>query len=54
MDIIERVLHEATVKSRDGRIDQTEFLNHAASTSRYPLFTPMEASTIFHFAELSH
>jgi solute carrier family 25 aspartate/glutamate transporter 12/13 len=50
MDIIERVLHEATAKSKDGRIDQTEFLNYAASTSRYSLFTPMEASIIFHFA----
>ncbi|KAH9044412.1 mitochondrial inner membrane protein [Lactarius pseudohatsudake] len=50
MDMIERVLHEATAKSKDGRIDQTEFLNHAASTSRHSLFTPMEASIIFHFA----
>src|SRR6266850_1136919 len=50
MDIIERVLHEATAKSKDGRIDQTEFLNHAASSSRYSLFTPMETSIIFHFA----
>jgi solute carrier family 25 aspartate/glutamate transporter 12/13 len=50
MDIIERVLREATAKSKDGRIDQTEFLNHAASSSRYSLFTPMEASIIFHFA----
>ena len=50
MDIIERVLREATAKSKDGRIDQTEFLNHAASTSRYSLFTPMEATIIFHFA----
>jgi solute carrier family 25 aspartate/glutamate transporter 12/13 len=50
MDIIERVLHEATARSKDGRIDQTEFLNHAASSSRYSLFTPMEASIIFHLA----
>lgn len=50
MDVIERLLREATAKSKDGRIDQTEFLNHAASTSRYSLFTPMEASIVFHFA----
>lgn len=48
--MIERVLYEAIAKSKDGRIDQTDFLNHAASTSRYSLFTPMEASIIFHFA----
>lgn len=50
MDIIERVLREATAKSKDGRIDQNEFLNYAASSSRYSLFTPMEASIVFHFA----
>jgi solute carrier family 25 aspartate/glutamate transporter 12/13 len=50
MDIIERMLREATAKSKDGRIDQTEFLNHAAASSRYSLFTPMEASIVFHFA----
>src|SRR5712672_3162092 len=50
MDIIERVLREATAKSKDGRIDQSEFLNYAASSSRYSLFTPMETSIVFHFA----
>lgn len=50
MDIIERLLREAIAKSKDGRIDQTEFLNYAASSSRYSLFTPMEATIVFHFA----
>ncbi|KAF8640718.1 hypothetical protein AX17_000370 [Amanita inopinata Kibby_2008] len=50
MDMVERIIREATAKSKDGRIDQSDFLNHAASSSRYSLFTPMEASIIFHFA----
>jgi len=50
MDMVERVLREATDRSKDGRIDQTDFLNHAAASSRYSVFTPMEASIIFHFA----
>ncbi|TFK30949.1 mitochondrial carrier [Coprinopsis marcescibilis] len=50
MDMVERIIREATAKSKDGRIDQTDFLNYAASSSRYSLFTPMEASIIFHFA----
>ncbi|KAI0059505.1 mitochondrial carrier [Artomyces pyxidatus] len=50
MDMVERVLRESTAKSKDGRIDQTDFLNHASSSARYSLFTPMEASIIFHFA----
>ena len=44
------VIREAIRKSKDGRIDQTDFLNHTASTTRYSLFTLMEASIIFHFA----
>ncbi|KZV70963.1 mitochondrial carrier [Peniophora sp. CONT] len=54
MDMVERVLREATEKSKDGRIDQNDFLNHAASSSRYSLFTPMEANIIFHFAGRGH
>ncbi|KAI5997976.1 mitochondrial carrier domain-containing protein [Pisolithus albus] len=50
MDMVERIIREATAKSKDGRIDQSDFLNHAAISSRYSLFTPMEASIIFHFA----
>ncbi|KAJ7631241.1 mitochondrial carrier domain-containing protein [Roridomyces roridus] len=50
MDMVERIIREATAKSKDGRIDQSDFLDHAASRSRYSLFTPMEASIIFHFA----
>ncbi|KAJ6575403.1 mitochondrial carrier domain-containing protein [Mycena capillaripes] len=44
------IIREAVAKSKDGRIDQSDFLDHAASSSRYSLFTPMEASIIFHFA----
>lgn len=50
MDMVERIIREATAKSKDGRIDQSDFLNHASISSRYSLFTPMEASIIFHFA----
>nr|GAT57466.1 mitochondrial inner membrane protein [Mycena chlorophos] len=50
MDMVERIIREATTKSKDGRIDQSDFLDHAASSSRYSLFTPMEASIVFHFA----
>lgn len=45
-----RIIREATARSKDGRIDQSDFLNHCVSSTRYSLFTPMEASIIFHFA----
>ena len=44
------IIREATAKSKDGRIDQSDFLNHCVSSTRYALFTPMEASIVFHFA----
>jgi hypothetical protein len=50
MNFYTSILREATAKSKDGRIDQSDFLNHSAARSRYSLFTPMEASIIFHFA----
>ncbi|KAF5388492.1 hypothetical protein D9757_004726 [Collybiopsis confluens] len=50
MDMVERIIREATAKSKDGRIDQSDFIDYASSSSRYSLFTPMEASIIFHFA----
>ena len=45
-----RIIREATAKSKDGRIDQSDFLNYSSSNSRYSLFTPMEAAIVFHFA----
>ncbi|KAJ3922214.1 mitochondrial carrier domain-containing protein [Lentinula edodes] len=50
MDMVERIIREATALSKDGRINQSDFLDYASSSSRYSLFTPMEASIIFHFA----
>lgn len=50
MDMVERIVREATAKSPDGRIDQADFVNYASASSRYSLFTPMEAAIVFHFA----
>ncbi|KZV80171.1 hypothetical protein EXIGLDRAFT_630745 [Exidia glandulosa HHB12029] len=50
MDMVERVIREATRKSKDGRIDLNDFLDHSAASTRYGLFSPMEAQIIFHFA----
>ncbi|ODM20048.1 hypothetical protein SI65_05034 [Aspergillus cristatus] len=52
MDIIDLVVREATRKSDDGKITRTDFLNEAARTTRFSLFTPMEADILFHFAGL--
>lgn len=50
MDQVENIMRRATRKSKDGRIDETDFLNEAAESLRYGVFTPMEAQIIWHFA----
>lgn len=50
MDAVEKVIQRATRKSKDGRIDLSDFLNEAADSMRYGIFTPLEAAIIWHFA----
>lgn len=50
MDAIERIITRAVRNSKDGRIDQGDFLNEAAGSMRYSMFTPMEADIIWHFS----
>ncbi len=45
-----RIIREETRKSKDGRIGVKDFLDHASSSTRYGLFSPMEVNIIFHFA----
>ncbi|UOH80245.1 hypothetical protein LQV05_002896 [Cryptococcus neoformans] len=50
MDTVERIIEHAVKKSKDGRIDISDFLDEAAGSMRYGMFTPMEANIIWHFA----
>ncbi|ORX58953.1 mitochondrial carrier [Hesseltinella vesiculosa] len=50
MDMVEVILRRAIKTQADHTITKQDFLNEAAKTSRYSLFTPMEADIIFHFA----
>ncbi|KAK1754716.1 calcium-binding mitochondrial carrier protein [Echria macrotheca] len=52
IDLVELIVRRACAKSADGKITRTEFLNQAAKTTRFSLFTPMEADILFHFASL--
>nr|VWO94345.1 Calcium dependent mitochondrial carrier protein [Ganoderma boninense] len=36
MDMVERIIREATARSKDGRIDQSDFLNHCVSARATP------------------
>lgn len=44
MDSVERIIEHAVQKSKDGRIDISDFLDEAAGSMRYGMFTPMEVS----------
>ena len=50
MDVVERIIQRAIRKAKDGRIDASDFLNEAASSMRYGIFTPLEVNIIWHFA----
>lgn len=52
IDLVELIVRQACVKSTDGRITRSDFLNQAAKVTRFSLFTPMEADILFHFASL--
>ncbi|KAJ4358747.1 mitochondrial aspartate-glutamate transporter agc1 [Didymosphaeria variabile] len=52
MDMVELIIRNATIKSTDGKITRTDFLNEASRISRFNLYTPMEADILFHFAGL--
>ena len=52
MDLVDLIIRNATLKSDDGKITRTDFLNEAARITRFSLFTPMEADILFHFAGL--
>ncbi|KAH0537404.1 hypothetical protein FGG08_005803 [Glutinoglossum americanum] len=52
MDLIDLIVRSAVEKSVDGRITRIDFLTEAAQTTRFSLFTPMEADILFHFAGL--
>jgi solute carrier family 25 aspartate/glutamate transporter 12/13 len=52
MDLVDLIIRNATVKSDDGKITRTDFLNEAARITKFSLFTPMEADILFHFAGL--
>lgn len=44
--MVEKLIQQAVTRSRDGRIDVSDFLNEAAGSMRYGNFTPMEVSRV--------
>ena len=52
MDLLDLIIRNATLKTVDGKITRTDFLNEAARLTRFSLYTPMEADILFHFAGL--
>ncbi|WVN89861.1 uncharacterized protein L203_105091 [Cryptococcus depauperatus CBS 7841] len=52
MDAVERIIEHAVQKSKDGRIAVSDFLDEAAGSMRYGMFTPMERLALADFQAL--
>ncbi|CAO3649735.1 unnamed protein product [Cunninghamella echinulata] len=54
IDMVEVIIRRAIDASPEKTITKQDFLTQASKTSRYSLFTPMEADIIFHFASVGN
>ncbi|KAI9309607.1 mitochondrial carrier domain-containing protein [Cunninghamella echinulata] len=54
IDMVEVIIRRAIDASSEKTITKQDFLTQASKTSRYSLFTPMEADIIFHFASVGN
>ncbi|KAK9458717.1 mitochondrial carrier domain-containing protein [Lipomyces oligophaga] len=53
-DMVNNVVSAACERSSDGKISRSDFMNQAASSTLFSLFTPMEVDILFHFASLDN
>ena len=52
LDLVELIIRNALAHSPDQKITRVDFLHEASRSTRFSLFTPMEADILFHFASL--
>ncbi|KAK9374417.1 mitochondrial carrier domain-containing protein [Lipomyces chichibuensis] len=53
-DMVDVIVKNACAKSPDGTITRLDFMNEAARSTKFSLFTPMEIDVLFHFASLDN
>lgn len=53
-DMVDVIVSRATAKSKDGTITRQDFIDEAARSTKFALFTPLEVDVLFHFASLTN
>ncbi|KAK9464692.1 mitochondrial carrier domain-containing protein [Lipomyces arxii] len=53
-DMVDVIVKAACAKSPDGKITRSDFMDEAARSTKFSLFTPMEIDILFHFASLDN
>lgn len=53
-DMVDIIVSKATSNSKDGFITRQDFIDEAARSTKFSLFTPLEVDVLFHFASLSN
>ncbi|CAN6673040.1 mitochondrial aspartate-glutamate transporter Agc1p [Trichomonascus vanleenenianus] len=54
IDMVDVIAQNATARSKDGLITRQDFMEEAAKSTKFSLFTPLEIDVLFHFTSLSN
>lgn len=53
-DMVDVIVSKASAKAKDGTITRQDFIDEAARSTKFSLFTPLEVDVLFHFASLTN
>lgn len=53
-DMVDVIVSKASRRSKDGTITRQDFIDEAARSTKFSLFTPLEVDVLFHFASLTN
>ncbi|ANB13369.1 Agc1p [Sugiyamaella lignohabitans] len=54
VDLVDVIAERATSRSKDGTISRQDFMDEAARSTKFSIFTPLEIEILFHFTSLNN
>lgn len=54
VDVVDAIAERATARSKTGKITKYDFMDEAARSTKFALFTPLEIDILFHFTSLNN
>jgi solute carrier family 25 aspartate/glutamate transporter 12/13 len=54
VDLVDMIAERATARSKDGCITRQDFMDEAARSTKFSIFTPLEIDILFHFTALKN